>query len=221
MNKEKKYNGLEPVRILLFSASLSKDSLNKKLATMTASIIEKYGAEVDFATMSEFDTPSFNQDLEKDNFHPPGAEALKERLLANDAFIIASPECNGSISGVLKNTIDWVSRYRPQPFNGKHAFLMSASPSVAGGNPGLWSARIPLERLGANVYSSMFSLPVAHKAFSPDSDILDESLVQRLEETLGSFLNAVEATKHYPYLKKAWEEFMDVEKDPLARWVKQ
>ena len=48
---------------------------------------------------------------------------------------------------MLKNLIDWTSRLRPQPFNGKQGFLLSASPSMAGGNRGLWSLRIPLEHL--------------------------------------------------------------------------
>src|SRR5881394_2569861 len=54
-----------------------------------------------------------------------------------------APEFNGSMPGALKNAIDWVSRFRPQPFNGKHALLLSASPSMAGGNRGLWALRVP------------------------------------------------------------------------------
>jgi len=60
--------------------------------------------------------------------------------------------------GVLKNLIDWVSRLMPQPFNGKQALLLSASPSMVGGNRGLWSLRVPLEHLGMRVYPDMFSL---------------------------------------------------------------
>jgi len=72
---------------------------------------------------------SFNEPgLEIDNFHPAGAEEFRKRILANDAFIISSPEYNGSIQGLLKNAIDWVSGFRPQHFNEIHAFLISASP---------------------------------------------------------------------------------------------
>lgn len=92
---------------------------------------------------------------------------LRRRLEANDAFVIVSPEYNSSMPGVLKNAIDWTSRHKPQPFNGRHALLLSASPSIVGGNRGLWALRIPLEHLGARVYPDMFSLAQAHEAFKP------------------------------------------------------
>jgi NAD(P)H-dependent FMN reductase len=71
----------------------------------------------------------------------PGAKELRRRLGQADAFVISSPEYNFSMPGALKNVIDWVSRYGPQPFKGKHCLLMSASPSMAGGNRGLWALR--------------------------------------------------------------------------------
>ena len=128
----------ELTRFLVFSVSQRKGSLNTKLAQLAAGVIENHGGVVDFAGMTEFDARSFNQDLEINDFHPKGAEEFRKRLLANDAFIISSPEYNGSMPGLIKNSIDWVSRFRPQPFNEKHALLMSASPSMAGGNRGFW-----------------------------------------------------------------------------------
>lgn len=205
-----------PLRILVFSASVRRDSLNSSLARLAASVIEKNGGIVDFANMSEFDCPSFNQDLEINDFHPAGAEELRKRILANDAFVISSPEYNGSMPGFLKNTIDWVSRFRPQPFNESHALLMSASPSMGGGNHGLWSLRVPLEKLGANVFSAMFSLATAHKAFTADGKIADDALLKRFEENLVSFMNVVEASKNYPCMKKAWVEFLGEKPDPAT-----
>src|SRR5687768_16858857 len=91
-----------PIRLLVFSASLRKDSYNTRLAKLAAIAIEKNGGTVDFAGMEEFDCPSFNQDLEVNDIHPKGAEELRKRILANDAFIISSPEYNGSMPGLLK-----------------------------------------------------------------------------------------------------------------------
>lgn len=213
------HNNQAPLRILVFSASLRKDSLNTRLAKLAASVIEKNGGQVDFVNMNEFDCPSFNQDLEMDNFHPAGAENFRKRILENDAFIISSPEYNGSFPGLLKNTIDWVSRFRPQPFNERYALLMSASPSMGGGNHGLWSLRIPLEKLGTNVYSSMFSLASAHKAFTTVGTIADETLAKRFEENVFGFMKQVEAVKNYPCIKKAWVEFLGEKTDTVTERV--
>jgi chromate reductase len=205
----------QPLSILVFSVSLRKDSLNTRLAKLAAGVIEKNAGKVDFANMSEFDCPSMNQDLEVNNFHPAGAEEFCKRILANDAFIISSPEYNGGMPGLIKNSIDWVSRFRPQPFNERHALLMSASPSMGGGNKALWALRMPLEHLGARVFPDMFSLATAHKAFTPEGNIADETLAQRFEENLIAFMNLVEAAKHYPCMKKAWVEFLGEQLDPV------
>ncbi|HEX9986283.1 MAG TPA: NAD(P)H-dependent oxidoreductase [Thermoanaerobaculia bacterium] len=196
------------VRVLLFAASLRKDSWNDRLAAVAARILEARGVEVERAAMSDFDCPSYDQDDEQADGIPAGAQRFRDRLLACDAFLIASPEYNGSMPGVLKNAIDWVSRFRPQPFNGRQAFLLSASPSMAGGNRGLWALRVPLEHLGTRLYPDMFSLAQAHTAFGDGDTLANEMLQKRLDGTLGCFLELVEASKHYPALKKEWIEFL-------------
>jgi NAD(P)H-dependent FMN reductase len=205
-----------PVRFLVFSVSQRKDSFNTKLADLAVGVIQKYGGIVDLAHMKDFDAPSFNQDLEVDNFHPKGAEEFRRRLLANDAFIVVSPEYNGSMPGLIKNSIDWVSRFRPQPFNELHGLLMSASPSMAGGNRGLWSLRIPLEHLGARIFPDMFSLAMAHQAFNPDGQIANTVLAKRFDENIAAFMSLVEAAKNYPCMKKAWVEFLGEKPDPVT-----
>lgn len=206
-------------RFLIFSASLRSDSWNTRLAALAGDTIEKSGGGVDLAHMSEFDCPSYNQNEEKKSGLPPGAEEFQKRLLASDAFIIASPEYNASMPGNLKNVIDWVSRFRPQPFNERHALLMSASPSMSGGNRGLWSLRIPLEHLGARVFPDMFSLATAHQSFSPDGKLTNTTLTQRFESNVIAFKDLVEAAKHYPCIKKAWIEFLGEKPDPVTERV--
>jgi chromate reductase len=209
----------EPLRFLVFSASLRAASFNTILAKIASRIIKKNGAEVDFAEMSEFDCPSFSQDVEAKKLIPNGAEEFRKRLLANDAFVISSPEYNASMPGLLKNMIDWVSRFRPQPFNEKHSLLMSASPSMAGGNKALWSLRIPLEHLGTRVFPDMFSLAVAHQAFNDEGNIINATLAQRFEDNLVAFMDLVEAAKNYPCMKKAWVEFLGEQPDPVTERV--
>jgi NAD(P)H-dependent FMN reductase len=195
------------IRVLVFGASLRADSLNQKLAALAARVAERAGAIVDRASMLDFDVPFYDGDAEEVSGIPKGAEELRRRLVASDAFIVASPEYNGSMPGVLKNLIDWASRFRPQPFDGKHGLLMSASPSMGGGNRGLWALRVPLEHLGARIYPDMFSLAQAQKTLV-DGDIEDARLRDRFEKNLQAFLSLAEAAKHYPCMKRAWVEFL-------------
>jgi NAD(P)H-dependent FMN reductase len=192
----------------VFGASLRDGSLNERLATLAVAVAGDKGAQVDRAGLAEFDCPSYDNDLELESGFPVGARRLHDRLLAADAFLIVSPEYNSSMPGALKNVIDWTSRFRPQPFNGRQGLLMSASPSMAGGNRGLWSLRIPLEHLGARVYPDMFSLAQAHEALGDDGRIRNDMLQARFDRTMECFLDLVEASKHYPALKKQWVEYL-------------
>jgi NAD(P)H-dependent FMN reductase len=209
-----------PVRVLVFAASLREGSLNDRLARLAARHIDALGFSADYGELREFDVPSYNEDLQDVAF-PAGAETLRERLAGADAFVIASPEYNASMPGVLKNIIDWQSRYRPQPFKGMHGLLMSASPSMAGGNRGLWSLRIPLEHLGAHIYPDMFSLAQAHRAFADDGQIADEKLRTWFEGNVECFVKQVEATKHYPKIKRDWVEFLGERPDAATTRVEE
>ena len=202
-----------PVSVLVFAASMRGDSLNGRLAALAASVLERHGAVVDRASMSDFDCPSYDLDEEREDGIPEGAQALKRRIDSCDAFVIASPEYNASMPGVLKNVIDWTSRFRPQPFKRKHALLLSASPSMAGGNRGLWALRVPLEHLGVQVHPDMFSLAQAHEAFAPDGTITNPKLQAWFEGNIQGFLALVEADKHYPCMKAAWIEFLGEQPD--------
>jgi len=205
-----------PVRLLVFSASLRRESLNTRLAQLATRAIEQHGATVDYAAMADFACAPFDEDVLRRDGLAPASEDFRRRLEASDAFVIASPEYNASMPGHLKNVIDWTSRARPQPFNERHGLLIAASPSMVGGNRGLWALRVPLEHLGARVYPDMFSLAQAHKAFDGDGGIADAELAGRFEHTLVSFLDLVEAAKHYPCAKKAWFEFLGERPDPLT-----
>lgn len=204
----------EPLKILVFSASLRADSLNTRLARLAADAVGRHGSTGDLASMRDFDAPSYDGDFEASDGMPPGAEVLRECLEASDGFVIVSPEYNASMPGVLKNAIDWVSRARPQPFNERHGLLMSASPSMVGGNRGLWSLRVPLEHLGARIYPDMFSLAQAHNTLDDTGGIADDGLRGRFDDTIAKFLDLVEASTHYPCVKRAWVEFLGEPPDP-------
>ena len=219
MNNDDNIHKKGPTKFLIFSASLRADSLNTRLAKLAKEVVKKNGGIADYAEMKEFDVPSFNQDLEGDNVHPSGAVEFRKRILANDAFIIASPEYNGSMPGLIKNAIDWVSRFRPQPFNERHGLLMSAAPSMGGGNKSLWTLRVPLEHLGSRIYPDMFSLATAHQAFDEEGKLVNPTLAKRFEDNIIAFMSLAEASKNYPCIKKAWVEFLGELPDPLVERV--
>lgn len=221
MNQDQKMRGHDnsPLSFLVFSGSLREESLNTKLARLAVKAVEHNKGIATLINLRDYDLPSYNLDIETDESIPANAEELKKLILGHDAFIIASPEYNGSMPGHLKNAIDWVSRFRPQPFNERHALLLSASPSMAGGNRGLWALRVPFEHLGARVFPDMFSLATAHKSLTTDGEIADETLRKRFEMNIVAFMDLVEAAKHYPCMKKAWIEFLGEKPDPVTERV--
>ena len=204
---------------LIFGASLRQASLNSRLASLAIRVVEEAGGTVARATMADFDCPSYNTDVELRDGIPAGADRFRSKLISTDGFIIASPEYNASMPGVLKNLIDWTSRYKPQPLKGRHALLLSASPSMAGGNRGLWALRVPFEHLGARVYPDMFSLAQAHEAFGDDGKLKDATLQKFFEGTVDCFIESVEAAKHYPMMKSQWIEFLGEKPNPATERV--
>lgn len=201
-------SGTEALRVLVLAGSSREGSVNARLAALVAGQVERSGAVADLARIGDFVMPTYDGDAEQAEGQPAGAAALRERLLAAQALVIASPEYNASVPGVLKNAVDWVSRFRPQPFKDKQTLLVSASPSMIGGNRGLWALRVPLEHLGARVYPDMFSLAMAHSAFGEDGELTDPSLRGRLADTVDSFLALAEADTRYLCLQRRWYEFL-------------
>lgn len=179
------------MKILMLAASLSKDSCNKKLISVSAQIVKDHGVNVDIADFREFSAINYNSDMQKTHGFPNEVTAFVQRLQESDGLIISSPEYNHSIPGTLKNLIDWASRIRPMPWNAYPILLMSASPSSGGGNRGLLSTRVPLEACGAFVFSNMFSLASAHDAFDDQNQLNEEGILDRLNQNIITFIEHI------------------------------
>jgi chromate reductase len=89
------------------------------------------------------------------------------------------------------------------------AVLMSASPSIVGGNRGLWALRVPFEHLGARVYPDMIPLAQAHRCFDNSGRLADAELAN-----LKGFMDLVEASKNHPCAKKAWVDYLGEHPEP-------
>ena len=133
-------------RILAFAGSTRRESFNKKLVQSAAKGAREAGAEVTLIDLKDFPLPLFDQDLEAEQGMPDNGAKLKKLFIHHDGLLIASPEYNSSVTAVMKNAIDWVSRPAPgEPslvaFRDKVATLMSASPGALGGLRGLVHVR--------------------------------------------------------------------------------
>jgi NAD(P)H-dependent FMN reductase len=150
-------------RVLVIAGSTREGSLHKLLAQQSAAALREEGLAVSYVDLRDYPMPLYDGDLEQQQGLPEGARALKVLVREHDALVIASPEYNGSMTAVLKNAIDWVTRpedgERPTAaIRGKVAALVSASPGPGGGRGSLRAVRQVLEYLGVNVLADEVSL---------------------------------------------------------------
>lgn len=176
------------MKVLVFAASARRESVNKRLAALAASVLEGQGAQVDHAQFEEFDSPLYHGDTETEQGIPPRMRRLIERIENADAVFIASPEYNGFIPGTLKNALDWVSRKRPMPWTDKPIAIVGATPGGGACTRMLATARLPFEYVGAYVFPRTLGVPHASEAFTTEGTLADPALAQRLEKLAADFL---------------------------------
>jgi len=189
-------------KILAFAGSLRKDSLNKKLIKIAVKGAEEAGAKVTLIDLKDYPLPIYDQEIEDSEGLPENALKLKALMLEHDGFLIASPEYNSSISGVLKNVIDWTSRQaKPDEvylccFIDKVVSLMSASPGALGGLRGLVHVRSLFNNIYSLVLPKQKCIPEAHQAFGPDGNLKkssDQNDVLNLGKQLSQFIEKVKS----------------------------
>jgi len=178
-------------RILAFAGSARKDSFNKKLIKVAAEGARKAGADVTLIDLADFPLPVFDQDLEAREF-PENAKKLKALFVSHAGLLISCPEYNSSMTPLLKNTIDWVSRPLPGEKSlagiaGKAAGLVSASPGALGGLRGLVPVRAMFGNIQVLVVPEQAAVPAADKAFEEDGTLKDPKM-QGMVENVGAAL---------------------------------
>jgi NAD(P)H-dependent FMN reductase len=174
------------IKLLAFAGSTRLESLNKKLVTFAAEKAREQGADVTLIDLRDFAMPLYDGDLEEQQGPPESATRLFQLMKEHHGLLLASPEYNSSITAVLKNSIDWVSRPREgeQPlaaFSGKVVALLSASPGQLGGLRGLVHARSILSSLGMLVVPNQVAVSSAHEAFDESGSIRDGKNANRVE----------------------------------------
>ena len=133
------------------------------------------------------DIPLYNEDVKAAGF-PPAVTRLQHAIASADAVLIATPEYNYSVSGVLKNAIDWVSRTDPQPFANKPVAIMGASPGAIGTARAQYDLRKMFVYLDAHLLNKPeVMISAAHTRFDADGKLTDEAT----RRFLASFLTAL------------------------------
>ncbi len=181
------------MKLLIFAGSLRTDSCNKKFAHEALRIAKELGAEGEFLDLRDYPMPVYDGDIEAATGIPETTQALGKKIAAADAIIISTPEYNGSIPGILKNVIDWLSRDKPMSLTDKHLLLLAASPGALGGVRALWHTRQPFDVLGVHVYPNMIGLPNAYAAFNEQGHLKEEKPAQQLKKLLEQFLGYVKS----------------------------
>lgn len=183
--------------ILAFAGSVRRESFNRRLLKTPVAAARAAGAEVTVIELADFPLPLFDQDAEASAGLPENARRLKEIFKSHQALLLACPEYNGSVTPLLKNTLDWVSRRDGSesgtlPYKNKLVALVSASDGRWGGSRGIRHVRESLTILGCVVLPEQYNLSAADKAFDADDQLVDEK-VRRLAEAVGSRLAQVTA----------------------------
>jgi chromate reductase, NAD(P)H dehydrogenase (quinone) len=187
-------------KILALAGSARKGSFNVRLLRIAADAVRRSGGDVTLVDLRDYPLPLYDGDLEADEGVPDKAVKLAQLMLDHDALLIASPEYNSSITPLLKNTIDWVSRPSKNipglaAFKGKVAALMSASPGALGGLRGLVHVRSILGNIGVIVLPDQVAIPQAEDAFNEEGQFRDEKNRSKVASLAKSLVEATRKLK--------------------------
>ena len=169
------------MRILGISGSLRKDSHNTALLRAAAELLPP-GVELELFEGLR-DVPPYDADMDSPELQGPGVDALKEAIERADAVLIATPEYNHSIPGVLKNALDWASRpVNKSVLRGKPVAVIGASTGLFGAVWAQAETRKVLASMGAEVVDRELPVMQAHTQFDEQGTLLDDDLREQLAE---------------------------------------
>jgi chromate reductase, NAD(P)H dehydrogenase (quinone) len=187
-----------PAKLLIFAGSTRQNSFNRQLAQVAADLARASGAEVTLLELGDLNIPMYNADLEA-QATPPDVMKLKQILFEHPAWIICSPEYNGSYTALLKNTIDWASSpVRSDPlwregfrsFTGKVVGMLSASPGALGGLRSQSHLLPLLINSQCWVAPKAFALGRAGEAFDADGKLVNDKHRQSVQAVIDQVLFA-------------------------------
>ena len=172
-------------KVLVFAGSLRAESLNKRLARLAAAEVRAAGGEPTLVDLRDYPLPLFDEDLERDQGLPASARRLKDLFIGHAGLYVACPEYNASLSAVLKNAFDWVSRQHGSEsgllcYEGKVAALCGATPGQFATLRAMEAVRQVLMQLGCNVLARRVGVARAGEAFDEAGALRDPLLAGAL-----------------------------------------
>lgn len=163
----------KPIRIALISGSTRTGSINKQLVKAVSYIFKGMGAKPTIISLKDYPLPIYDGDLEAEQGVPKEVKNLIRRLKRYDGVFISTPEYNGSLPALLKNTIDWTTRVETGHFKGPVYGVGAASPGATSGILAMRELQFILSRLGALVVPSQVGTGFASKAFDAKGHLVD------------------------------------------------
>jgi NAD(P)H-dependent FMN reductase len=183
-------------KILVLPGSTRAGSHNVRLAALAAKELTLLDADVTRISLADYQLPIYEAELEAKTGAPFNAIKLKQMIMAHHGIFIASPEYSASVTPLLKNAIDWVSRVRERgdptyaAFKGRAFAIASASPDRAGGLRSLMALRQILELgCGALVIPEQVAIPQADHAFDDMDNIIDAGTANLLRAQLARLVD--------------------------------
>ncbi|OUL58816.1 NADPH-dependent FMN reductase [Pseudoalteromonas ulvae] len=168
------------MNVLAFAASSSKQSINKQLATFTASLVKE--ANVEVLDLNEFEMPIYSSDRENESGIPVLAQQFFNKITQADAVIISFAEHNGSYTAAYKNIFDWASRINQKVFQSKAMVLLATSPGPGGAKSVLAAATGSAPFFAADVKASV-SVPSFYDNFDMDTQrIANADILAQLQQ---------------------------------------
>lgn len=178
-------------RLLGISGSLRKEATNRKLLREAA----RLAGDVEF-TMADVNLPLYDADLEEAEGIPDKVRRLVDQIVNADAVIISTPEYNKSISGVMKNALDWISRVKGAPLRDKPLAIMSAADGRAGGERAQFALRLCLVALRPSLVTGPeMMLANSGAAFDEDGRLTDDRSIKFLTQLMDGLRAEVERAK--------------------------
>ncbi|HVV60731.1 MAG TPA: NADPH-dependent FMN reductase [Pseudolabrys sp.] len=185
----------EKLNVLVICGSLRKGSYN---AALTRALPALAPPEMTLKSSPPIDAfPLYNADIQNSSGFPAPAEDLAAAVRAADGVLFVTPEYNWSMPGVLKNAIDWVSRMKDQPFEGKPVAIQSCSQGPLGGARMQYHWRMSMTFLKAYIFGTpeIFVGNAASKFEKDTLELKDQPTKDIVKQQLAAFAKFIEKMK--------------------------